>query len=38
MGTGVLAVVGLLGGGGVENRYVLSGPDSYSIIGEADPR
>ena len=32
VGTGVL---GLLGGE-VENRYVRSGPDSYSIIGEAN--
>ena len=40
MGT---SVVGLLGGGGggVEDRCVRSGPDSYSVIGggeHSDPR
>ena len=32
MGTGVLRLLG----GGVENRCVWSGPDSYSVIGEAN--
>ena len=32
MGTGVLKLLG----GEVENRYVRSGPDSYSVIGEAN--
>ena len=32
MGTGVLELLG----GEVENRYVRSGPDSYSVIGEAN--
>ena len=32
MGTGVLRLLG----GEVENRCVRSGPDSYSVIGEAN--
>ena len=32
MGTGVLELLG----GEVENRCVRSGPDSYSVIGEAN--
>ena len=32
MGTGVLELLG----GEVENRCVQSGPDSYSVIGEAN--
>ena len=32
MGTGVLRLLG----GEVENRCVWSGPDSYSVIGEAN--